>query len=343
MRVAESGDSMNNRVAQARLRDWMESQGFDQFYVYQPANFAWLTGGGDSTVEVGEGIGWLEVDQDAVRVHTSRIEALRIAEEEVHGIEIQSHPWWVISSPQRPNDLDYDLTRLRLVLSPEEQERFCTLGVAAAAALGEVMRSAEAAWTEQRLAGATAEGMIGEGIQPQVLLVAGEERIFKYRHPLPKNRPLGKLCMTVVCGRRSGLVVNLTRLRSWNHPEAGRRYEKVLRVEAAALDASRPGISLDDVLKAIRDAYVEIGHADAFNQHHQGGIAGYRSREIVAVPNEKTRLETGMAVTWNPSLSGVKVEDTFLLTARGLENLTVDPHWPMINVNGRKRPALLTA
>jgi len=332
-----------NRVAQARLCDWMESHAFDRFYIYRPENFAWLTGGGDNTVEVGEGIAWLEIDGESMQVHTSRIEALRLAEEEVHGIEIQSHPWCVTPSRQRPNDLEHDLTRLRLVLSPGEEERFRTLGADAAAALGEVMRSAEPAWTEQKLAAATAEAMIGEGIQPLVLLVAGEERIFKYRHPLPKDRPLGKLCMTVVCGRRSGLVINLTRLRSWDHPEARRRYEKVLRVEAAALDASRPGISLDDVLKAIKDAYVEIGHADAFNAHHQGGIAGYRSREIVAVPKEKTRLEAGMALAWNPSLEGAKVEDTFLLTARGLENLTVDPNWPMITVNGRKRPALLTA
>jgi len=321
----------------------MESHGFDRFYIYRPENFAWLTGGGDNTVEVGEGIAWLQIDGGSMRVHTSRIEVLRLAEEEVHGLEIQSHPWWVTPSPQRPNDLEHDLTRLRLVLSPEEQERFRSLGVAAAAALGGVMRSAEPAWTEQKLAGATAEAMIGEGIKLQVLLAAGEERIFKYRHPLPKDRPLGRLCMTVVCGRRSGLVINLTRLCSWNYPNAGRCHEKVLRVEAAALDASRPGISLDDVLKAIKDAYVEIGRADAFNQHHQGGIAGYRSREIVAVPNEKTRLETGMAVTWNPSLAGAKVEDTFLLTAQGPENLTVDPNWPMITVNGRKRPALLTA
>jgi len=332
-----------NRVAQARLRDLMESHGFDRFYIYRPENFAWLTGGGDNTVEVGEGIAWLQIDGGSMRVHTSRIEVLRLAEEEVHGLEIQSHPWWVTPSPQRPNDLEHDLTRLRLVLSPEEQERFRALGSDAAAALGGVMRSAEPAWTEQKLAGATAEAMIGEGIKLQVLLAAGEERIFKYRHPLPKDRSLGRLCMTVVCGRRSGLVINLTRLCSWNYPNAGRCHEKVLRVEAAALDASRPGISLDDVLKAIKDAYVEIGRADAFNQHHQGGIAGYRPREIVAVPNEKTRLEMGMAVTWNPSLAGAKVEDTFLLTAQGPENLTVDPNWPMITVNGRKRPALLTA
>ncbi len=332
-----------NRVAQARLCDWMESHAFDQFYIYRPENFAWLTGGGDNTVEVGEGIAWLEIDGESMHVHTSRIEALRLAEEEVHGIEIQSHPWWVTPSRQRPNDLEHDLTRLRLVLSPEEEERYRTLGADAAAALGEVMRSAEPAWTEQKLAGATAEAMIGKGIQPLVLLVAGKERIFKYRHPLPKDRPLGKLCMTVVCGRRSGLVINLTRLRSWDHFEARRHYEKVLRVEAAALDASRPGISLDGVLKAIKDAYVEIGRADAFNAHHQGGIAGYRSREILAVPKEKTRLEAGMALAWNPSLEGAKVEDTFLLTAQGPENLTVDPNWPMETVNGRKRPSLLTA
>jgi Xaa-Pro aminopeptidase len=203
------------------------------------------------------------------------------------------------------------------------------------------MKAARSGWTERQLAAAVASALREKGIQPLVLLVAGEERIFRFRHPLPKDRPLGRLCMAVVCGRREGLVADLTRLRSWGHPYAQELYLKVLRVEARALAASRPGATLGEVLKEIRRAYEEIGRSEAFEEHHQGGIAGYRPREVLAVPGDGTRLEAGMCVAWNPSLPGAKVEDTFLLTERGLENLTYDPDWPAVEVEGRMRPALL--
>ena len=97
------------------------------------------------------------------------------------------------------------------------------------------------------------------------------------------------------------------------------------------------------MLVAILQAYAEIGGAEAFEQHHQGGIAGYRSREVLALPGDKTLLQQGMAVAWNPSLAGAKAEDTFLLAERGIENLTVDANWPSIDVNGRSRPLVLTS
>lgn len=331
-----------NQCALERLLSWMKERGFVRFVVFRPENFAWLTGGGDNTVVVGEGVAWLEIIEGETVLHTSRIEAARLIEEEVEGIsKIKVHPWYALPEPKKPNDLEYDLTPLRLILSPEEQERFRHLGRDAAHAVGEAVRQARLDWTERKLAGAVAEEALSLGIQPVVLLVAGEERIFKYRHPLPKDCSLGRLFMAVICGRRHGLIANLTRLRSLGFSEAGELYKKVLQVEAAALDLTRPGVTLGEVLFGIREAYRQIGRPEAFEEHHQGGIAGYRPREIIATPEDKTALSAGMAVAWNPSLPGAKVEDTFLITEDGLENLTVDPAWPMVEVGGRLRPALL--
>lgn len=329
-----------NRSSLERLWDWMEKKGFPSFFVFRPENFAWLTGG-DNTVVAGEGTGWLELAEGKVTLHTSRIEAGRLREEEAPGADaVIAHPWYAVPEPGRPNDLSHDLTPLRLVLSPEEKERFRLLGRDAARSVGEAVRAAKPDWTERELAGAVAEEALSLGIQPVALLVAGEERIFRWRHPLPKDRPLGRLFMAVICGRREGLIANLTRLRSFGHPEANDLYRKVLSVEAAALDSTRPGTTLDEVLSAIREAYRAVGRPEAFEEHHQGGIAGYRPREVLAIPGEKTRLKEGMAVAWNPSLPGAKAEDTFLVTEDGLENLTVDPCWPTVEVAGRKRPAL---
>lgn len=331
-----------NDFALARLRAWMEVRGFARFFVQQPENFAWLSGGGDNTVVSFRSVAaWLEVTPKSVRLHASQIEAGRLLEEETPGLEVVRYPWYSPPAAEGPSDTEHDLTPLRLVLSPEEQARYRSLGRDAAAALGQSLRLADPGWSEYKLAGAISEELLSRGIQPLVLLVAGEERLFRYRHPIPKQHRLGRLCMGVVCGRRHGLIANVSRLRSFGHPEAQRLNQLVCQIEAAALEASRPGATLGEVLESIRAAYQAIGHPHEFENHHQGGLTGYRSREVLARPGNPTRLEVGMALAWNPSLPGAKVEDTFLLSKEGLENLTLDPTWPMTPVDGRQRPMVL--
>ncbi|MER3554030.1 MAG: peptidase M24 [Meiothermus sp.] len=329
-----------NSTALARLRNWMGERGLEQFFVQNPENFAWLTGGGENTVVTFRPVGaLLEVTPDTVRLHSSRIEASRLREEELGELEVVTYPWYA-PLPQGPNDSGHDLTPLRLVLSLEEQNRYRLLGQETAAALGEGVRFADPQWSEYDLAAAVSEELIAKGIQPLVLLVAGEERVFRYRHPVPKPRPLGRLFMAVVCGRRAGLVASVTRLRSFGHPEAKALNEQVCQIEAATLNASKPGATLGEVLEATKAAYAAIGRPEEFENHHQGGLAGYRPREVLAVPGEGTRLGHGMALAWNPSLPGGKVEDTFLLSEEGLENLTFDPRWPVMEVEGRLRPTV---
>ncbi|MGK0619755.1 M24 family metallopeptidase [Meiothermus cerbereus] len=330
-----------NAFALTRLRAWMEARGYTHFFVQQPENFAWLSGGDNTVVVFRPVAAWLEVTPASVRLHASQIEAGRLLDEEVMGLEVVRYPWYSPPAPEGPSDLEHDLTPLRLVLSPEEQARYRTLGQDAATALGESLRFADPDWSEYELAGAISEALLSKGIQPLVLLVAGEERLFRYRHPIPKQQRLGRLFMGVVCGRRHGLIANLSRLRSFGHPEAQHLNQQICQVEAAALEASRPGATLGEVLEKIRAAYQAIGYPQEFENHHQGGLTGYKSREVLARPDQPTRLEPGMALAWNPSLPGAKVEDTFLLGEQGLENLTLDPTWPMTPVDGRPRPMVL--
>jgi Xaa-Pro dipeptidase len=332
-----------NAEALRRLRRWLTRNQLDRIHLFRPETFAWLTGGGDNTVVSGEPVAFLEVSQEDIILCTSSIEERRFAEEETPGLRIRTHPWWRVLPMPKPNDLEHDLTPLRLALSEPEVERFRRLGADAASATGAVLREASPTWTERELAGAISEELVAQGCRPSALLVAGEERIFKYRHPLPTSQQLHGLCMAVVCATRQGLTANLTRMRSWGNRQAPALYEQVLTVEARALDATRPGKTLADVIKIIRDEYASVDQADAFEQHHQGGIAGYRSREILATADCATELETGMAIAWNPSLPGAKVEDTFLLSPSGLENLTSDPAWPTTRIQGRDRTDLLVS
>lgn len=319
----------------------MNEHMFDRFFVYRPENFAWLTGGGDCTVAEGEGIGFLEVTPGSIRLHTSRVEVGRLIDEERAELETVTHPWYEDQQVMSPNDNEHDLSLLRLVLSKYEQERYRSLGRDAALSLEGALQMAEPNWTESRLSGEIAHKLREHGIKPVVLLVAGEKRVFRYRHPLPKRNKIGRLVMGVVCGRRDGLIANLTRMKNFGMPDAISLYEQVLKVEERALSASVPGAKLGDVIDAVRQGYASIGKPEAFFEHHQGGIAGYLPREILATPGDGTHLARGMCVAWNPSLAGAKVEDTCLITDDGLEVLTCSQDWPTVMVNDRKRPAML--
>jgi hypothetical protein len=113
----------------------------------------------------------------------------------------------------------------------------------------------------------------------------------------------------------------------------------VREIEAQALNLCQAGTSLDAVYHALAQAYQQHGYANAIREHHQGGTTGYLAREIVANPTTTDTLIAGIPVAWNPSLPGAKVEDTFVILKDGtLENLTFDPNWPSVEVEGRLRP-----
>jgi Xaa-Pro aminopeptidase len=107
------------------------------------------------------------------------------------------------------------------------------------------------------------------------------------------------------------------------------------------LSLCKPGTSLNTVYDALAQAYQQHGYPNAIREHHQGGTTGYLAREIVATPTTTDTLTGNMPIAWNPSLAGAKIEDTFVILNDGLENLTFDPNFPSVEVEGRLRPVPL--
>lgn len=226
------------------------------------------------------------------------------------------------------------LRAARASLLPAEADRYRALGRETAEVLTAVARGLSASTSERSAAAALAEGLVSRGIDPLVILVAGEERL-PHRHPLPTEGPLGRRAMLVVCGRRHGLIANATR---WVG-EPGADDDRILEVEAAFFAATRPGARLDDVFAAGTAGYAASGFdADEWTKHHQGGPTGYAGRDPRATTLTTDAVASPHAFAWNPSAPGAKVEDTVLVTESGVEVLTVDPAWPTVEFAGVKRP-----
>lgn len=327
--------------------------------------FAWICGGGSSVVLMTQEAGVAEVlitARDAW-VLTDTIEAERLAAEEVPvELPIWSHPW---ATPGRREEfvgrcceggavasdrptgeevpLPPSLQQARWSLCEAEIERYRALGGAAARAMTEALAAARPEWTELELAGAGAEALWSRGIEPALILVGGERRLPLYRHPVPTRARLDGRAMLVFCARRFGLVASLTRHVYFRTPTREERLAMaaVAMVEADALEASRPGTPLSAVYAAIASAYAREGYPHGEAGHHQGGPCGYAAREAIARPGLSLPIVEGGAVAYNPSLPGVKIEDTALVRAGGVEFLTVDPDWPKVHVRGRARPDVL--
>jgi Xaa-Pro aminopeptidase len=205
--------------------------------------------------------------------------------------------------------------------------------------MSEVMRAARPDWTEHALAGEGARALWRRGIHPALVLAGGSRRLPLYRHPTPSGEALGDRAMLAFSARRHGLYANLTRFVSFG--EASPLQADLMTVEATALAACVPGNALAAVYHALGHAYRHAGRPDAIGEHHQGGVTGYLARELLATASTALELEKGMAFAFNPSFSGIRIEDTFLLGEHGLENLTFDPGWPCATVQGRLRPLWL--
>jgi Xaa-Pro aminopeptidase len=350
-------------IKRARLDAVREAHGLDELVLRDPANLAWYLGGARVHVVPDVPILEVTVGRAGEELRTSVIESPRLLAEELGSAAppVRALPWWEPldaathtahapdargSDRPRRGELDVagDLVTARAALTDPEIERFRAVCRDTAAATGSALRTARAQESELDLAGRTARALYERGLEPVVLLVAGAGRLPLHRHPLPTAAPLGERAMLVVCGRRHGLVCAVTRMRAFTPltPAERATYAGLLGVEAAFLDATRPGTRIGDIVAAAAAAYAGHGFAaDEWHNHHQGGAIGYATRDYLADPATDHVAQADQAFAWNPSGGGFKVEDTVLAAAHGVEILSPDPEWPAITAGGRQRPDVL--
>jgi antitoxin VapB len=231
-------------------------------------------------------------------------------------------------------DLSNEISLLRTYLSPQEQERFRELGQLCAQAMDETMHRIKPGQTEYEIAGLLSEDAEKRGLQAIVNLIASDERIYQFRHPLPTGKKLDRYAMAVLCGRKAGLVCSITRLVHFGliPAELKQKIEAVAKVDATFIHATRPGRAVNEVFKDALNVYKETGFAGEWQLHHQGGPAGYEPREFIATPASKQVVKVGQTYAWNPSITGCKSEDTILIGSSANEILSEIKGWPMLKV-----------
>jgi antitoxin VapB len=294
---------------------------------------------------VPDGVADVLVTPSGDYVVTTTIEAPRMRIEQTPDFEVVEHPWYedpdgglravvgdALLGSDRPvrgaRRVDDEIADLRRVLDADAIDRLRAIGADAAAAVAEAAEQVVAGVDELEAAGALAAACRRRGLTAPVLLAAGDDRIAMHRHALPFGGAIERRAMLVVSAERGGLFANLTRFVELDDPapEVARRRAACDEILARMRDeATRPGRTLADAFGDCKRYYADAGFPGEWRLHHQGGTTGYGSREVIATPSTVDRIEVGQAFAWNPSITGAKSEETFVLTADGPEVVTCLP------------------
>ena len=276
-------------------------------------NFSWLTAGGTNGVNLSTeaGVATLLVLRDGRRfVLASRIEIARMMTEELagQGYEPVEFGWEeekanpvllaelarTLMSDQSPLGSDVFLgqetrflegaiARARYKLTAPEIDRFKALGKDAGTVIGEVAQSVSPGLSEREVARRVNNALAAIGANSVVTLVAADERLGRFRHPVPTDQRWQKVLMIVVCARRRGLIASLTRIVCAGRiPEdLKRRTQATAQVNAQVLPP--PGRACPDL---------------SFTKWLRTGIASWALRGKKTYTTKVAQPATAVATGW---------------------------------------------
>ena len=332
-----------------RLNAFLDRHNLDGVLLQLRNNFAWITGGLDNHIVNSSSVGVASIlaTRDKRVCITNTIEGPRFRQEELSGTDIDTleFPWWdaesskksireIIGSKKIASDVDPmglglldlpgDFAELRWTLTDAEIGRYRDSSLRNSHALEAACLAVRPGHTEMEAAGIIDHFARRERLKPAVTLVASDDRITKFRHPIPTAKVIGKIVMLVSCAESGGLISCLTRFVSFVPltSEQKQKQQAIANIDAAVNLATKPGRTLGEIFKDLQQAYTDNAQDGQWKLHHQGGSTGYAGREAIADPFSTVIVRDRQPFAWNPSIIGAKSEDTVLVTQSGIEVLT---------------------
>ena len=353
-----------------RVRDFLKLKDLKGLLLKRQANFSWMTCGGLNLVGITTefGAATLLITENSKFVISNNIEAPRMIHEEGlerQGFIVKTFPWHedqevsivkelmgegpLGSDAPFPNaqGLAEDIARLRYSLTQEEIDRYRWLGERVSSALEKTVMKTKKGEKESEVVARLCKEIWKDRIDPILLMAAADDRVFKFRHPIPTERKIDKYLMVSVNARKWGLIVSLTRFVHFGRlpRELKNKYEANVFIDCTMMAHTRPGIPAKEVLGKGINAYKEKGYPEEWKLHHQGGSIGYTGRDYRTHLKTLDVIQENQAFTWNPSITGTKSEDTILATSKGPEMITKPILYPALSMSVEgisfKRPAIL--
>lgn len=355
----------------ARIREYLQKNNLYGVYLKKRSNFAWITCGGDNRIVDASEIGWsgILVTKNSVSLITDNTEFPRIIDEEIKDLNMEKFEinWYkdelsnsiikiggsknIASDIEIPNlkILDNSFERIQYQLTDPEIERFRELGKITSKSFTKIGKQVKRGMSELDVASMVSFELIKNNIQPHLILVAADNRISDYRHPIPTNNKINKYVMYVTVAVKWGLNLSITRFVHFGKisPEIKAKHDAIINIDARLILNTRPGEKLNKIFKEHINNFKKFGYPEEWKKLHQGGSASYRIRDVkpnLETPDKEIVL-LNQAYAWNPSITGIKSEDTIIVHEDKNEIISEDTDWPLVEVkfNNKKilRPDIL--
>ena len=359
-------------IKKKRVIDYMQKKNIEAIFLNKPSNFFWLTCGCRNKVVDYSGLGAssLLIYKNRMFLITTNIEIHRMIEEETNNfnfIEPVYYNWYEVDNFEKKvrkivdigkiyqdvqifrlaNPLDNGFDKLKFCLTESEKDRYYKLGKITARCMTDTCRSIKPGMSEYEVQAILSKNLISKEVTPWVILIASDDRMLKYRHPIPTAKKIENLVMVVVGGLKGGLIACCTRILYFGKPSkqiiAAR--DIINNIDANLILSSRPGKKYCEIFKKEIDLFKSYNLENEWQNHHQSGPTGYEGRYFAVNSETNDEIEKSNAIAWNPSMKGFKSEDTFIVEENGNEIITFDDNWPILDINTEfgkiKRPDIL--
>jgi len=327
----------------AKIRGIMKEKALDAVYISKQQNFAWITAGGCNIVSrfVDSGSCAILITMEGQYFICGNIETLRMKEEELLedlGFEERSFYWYenktrdIINGLIGQNgklaadiplpgasDANPFILNLQKVLCDNEIARYFHMGKVFAEVVESFMLTIRPGDTEKEIAGRLACKLWENDLEAVLILIATDERIYKYRHAVPTNKPLEKMINISCNPRYKGLITKISRTMYFGKlpEELKEQHRKTLDVENRMIAATKPGVDDVEIFRLAQKLYADHGYPDMWKNHHQGGPQSYTNGFYAVNESNHEVVRPRQVYGYNPTITGTKAEDGFLVTEDG--------------------------
>ena len=340
-----------------RVKIFLKKKNLDALIINRQDNFSWFTSGGDSHVfsSSEQGAAFIVITKNRKYLCAYPMDGYRIMNEEIKncGFELKTTNWYednpltlakkLIKGKKVGSDiiinkaefLSNELVDLHYPLTDLEVNRYIWLGKKCDEYFANIAMEVKPGQTEYQVGAVVLKEFYRNGISIDVLIIGSDERIFKYRHPMPTNKKIDKYVLLAVSVKKWGLHANISRLIYFGKPPAEilNKYRAACIIQASIIDFLKPGMLFKDVFEFIKKQYKKLGYPEEWKKHYQGAITGYITADLFALLSEDKKARSNQTFTWIVTITGVKSEELSFLNEEKAKFLSVAGHWPRFSFN----------
>jgi Xaa-Pro aminopeptidase len=226
------------------------------------------------------------------------------------------------------------VTSLHEPFLPEEMERYRAAGKEAGELIRELADWVQPRMTERQVLGHMWGLYAEHDFDGDCMFVVSDERIRRYRHAVPSNKIIERVVILAPATYKYGLHFPVSRVVYFGQPtgDERRRHMAVSTIQAAMVAHCRPGMPLTAMRQTCLDLFDQLGFPEEKTNHWHGGPTGYRVSYPERCQDPTEVVKPSMALGWYITVAGAKSEEVTLVEEHGSGLITVDPTWPMLEI-----------